>query len=173
MQKEVQQHEKKLFQITDAGRTAWFTSERINKMAPAAALFSKVFSVSPDPDISTVEQCAGIDLCPISKRKYDAGVQEFISSFRNGLISEIDLCGGQSRFTRWGFFRDTVYQVNCSISELAGIYEAAFDKTRGELYTMRFIDTLKEHSAWNAISGLAAEAEQQEQAPPQQGMMMF
>jgi len=160
-------------QITDAGRTAWFTSERINKMALAAALFSRVSGVSSAPDISTVEQCGGADLCPISKSEYDAGVKDFISSYHDGIVTETNLCRGQSRFTRWGFFRDTVYQMNCSTSELAGIYEAAFNKAHEELNTLKFIDTLKEHCTWEAVSGQAAEEEQQEQAAPQQGMMMI
>jgi len=163
---------KNYLQIKDAKRTAWFTSGNIRKLAPAAALFSKVAGASSPPDISTMEQCGGADLCPISKSEYDAGVQEFVSSFHDGLTAEIDLTSDQSSFIRWGMFRDTVYQVDCSISDLAGIYETAFDKIHGELNTMKFIDALKEYCTWKAVSGLAAEAERQEQTPPQQGMTM-
>jgi len=164
--------DKSYFQIKDSQRTAWFTSEKILKLAPAAALFSKVAGASPKPDISTVEQCAGADLRPIPQSEFDAGRQELVSSFHDGLVAEIDLNNGQSSFVYWGMFRDTVYRVDCPINELAGIYDAAFDKVHGKLNSPKFIDALGEHCTWEAVSGLAAETERQEQKPPQQGMTM-
>lgn len=164
--------EKSYLQIRDSQRTAWFETDHMDNLTLVAALLNKTVSISPTPDIATVQQCAGSDLRPITKEEYDAGAKELTSAFRYGLIAEIDLSSDQCHFVYWGTFRDTVYRASGSVSNIANIYETAFDRSREKLDALSFIDGLRQYCTEKAISGLGAGMEHQEQMPHQQGITM-
>lgn len=82
------------FQVRDAERTAWFTSQEVRNIADVAAMVTKALDAAGGEGETSVQALAdhgGISLRPISADRFSAQVRDLFCEPPGKLLAELDL----------------------------------------------------------------------------------
>lgn len=143
---------KSIFEVKDSSKTAWYSSDSIDNIERASAFLSQAIDIKGNPDISTLEQCGGAKLHPISQDEYIATVQMYADGSCTGLVAEIDLTEDNGRFTCVGRYLPDFYRISGMISRITGCYGLAKKQESGIVDVDVFIEELLHHCSWEKFS---------------------
>ena len=82
------------FQVRDAERTAWFTSQEVRNIADVAAMVTKALDAAGGEGGTSVQALAdhgGISLRPISADRFSSQVRDLFCEPPGKLLAELDL----------------------------------------------------------------------------------
>lgn len=116
------------FQVRDAERTAWFTSQEVRNIADVAAMVTKALDAAGGEGETSVQALAdhgGVSLRPISADRFSAQVRDLFCEPPGKLLAELDLKDDTFYCASWVPREEHCVAVSGMISRLLGVYELA------------------------------------------------
>lgn len=135
------------FQIRDAERTAWFTSQETRNIADVAAMVTKALDAAgEEASIQTLADHGGVSLQPISADCFSAQVRDLFREPPGKLLTELNLKGDAFYCASWVPREEHCVAVSGMISRLLGVYELAMvERPTRHLDLDRFCDEMWDH----------------------------
>ena len=137
------------FQVRDAERTAWFTSQEVRNIADVAAMVTKALDAAGGEGETSVQALAdhgGISLRPISADRFSAQVQDLFCEPPGKLLAELDLKDDTFYCASWVPREEHCVAVSGMISRLLGVYELAMvERPEKHLDLDRFCNEIWDH----------------------------
>lgn len=137
------------FQVRDAERTAWFTSQEVRNIADVAAMVTKALDAAGGEGETSVQALAdhgGISLRPISADRFSAQVRDLFCEPPGKLLAELDLKDDTFYCASWVPREEHCVAVSGMISRLLGVYELAMvERLEKHLDLDRFCNEIWDH----------------------------
>ena len=137
------------FQVRDAERMAWFTSQEVRNIADVAAMITKALDAAGGEGENSVQALAdhgGVSLQPISADHFSAQVRDLFCDPPGKLLAELDLKDDAFYCASWIPREEHCVAVSGMISRLLGVYELAMvEQPAKHLDLDRFCDEMWDH----------------------------
>ena len=137
------------FQVRDAERTAWFTSQEVRNIADVAAMVTKALDAAGGEGETSVQALAdhgGVSLRPISADRFSAQVRDLFCEPPGKLLAELDLKDDTFYCASWVPREEHCVAVSGMISRLLGVYELAMvERPAKHLDLDRFCNEIWDH----------------------------
>ena len=137
------------FQVRDAERTAWFTSQEVRNIADVAAMVTKALDAAGGEGETSVQALAdhgGISLRQISADRFRAQVRDLFCEPPGKLLAELDLKDDTFYCASWVPREEHCVAVSGMISRLLGVYELAMvERLEKHLDLDRFCNEIWDH----------------------------
>lgn len=137
------------FQVRDAERTAWFTSQEVRNIADVAAMVTKALDAAGGEGETSVQALAdhgGVSLRPISADRFSAQVRDLFCEPPGKLLAELDLKDDTFYCASWVPREEHCVAVSGMISRLLGVYELAMvERLEKHLDLDRFCNEIWDH----------------------------
>lgn len=144
------------FQIRDAERTAWFTSQEVRNIADVAAMVTKALGATGgegEDSVQTLADHGGVSLQPISADRFSARVRDLFREPPGKLLAELDLKNDAFYCASWVPQEEHCVAVSGMISRLLGVYELAMvERPARHLDLDRFCDEMWSHLHVNFVA---------------------